>query len=101
MAKYVVTGGAGFIGSHLVDALVVGGHEVVSVDVAQPVYVNPDARYANADVRNVGQLAMEFTGADGVFHEAALPRVQYSIEYPHQTHDVNVNGTLNVLEAAR
>ena len=90
MAKVVVTGGAGFIGTHLCDALRKEGYEVVSVDIK-----------TGDDVRDTKKMQRLFAGAEFVFHLAALPRVQYSIEHPQETHDTNVNGTLNVLLAAK
>ncbi len=102
--KVVVTGGAGFIGSHLVDALVIRNYEVVVVDNlagGSASNVDPRARLVRADIRDLSALDTEFRGAEIVFHLAALPRVQYSIQHPVLTHDVNVTGTRNVLEAAR
>lgn len=90
MAKAVVTGSAGFIGTHLVQALKDAGHEAVSVDIK-----------TGDDVRDTEKMKRLFAGADWVFHEAALPRVPYSIEHPQETHDHNVNGTLSVLVAAK
>lgn len=87
--KSVVTGGAGFIGSNLVLGLKDAGHEVVSIDIQSGV-----------DIREYEQIAPLIAGADFVFHEAALPRVQYSIENPLETMAVNVTGTANVLRAA-
>ncbi|HEY4501557.1 MAG TPA: NAD-dependent epimerase/dehydratase family protein [Candidatus Paceibacterota bacterium] len=90
MAKAVVTGGAGFIGTHIVQALKDKGFEVVIVDIK-----------TGGDIRKPADLAAAFAGADYIFHTAALPRVQYSIEQPLETHDTNITGTLNVLVAAR
>lgn len=106
MAKrYVVTGGAGFIGSNLVDALVLSGAEVVVVDdlsAGKREHVHPSAELRVLDIRDgSGALATTFTGADGVFHLAAIPRVQVSIAHPVLTSEVNIIGTINVLEAAR
>jgi len=102
--KMVVTGGAGFIGSHIVDALVERGDEVHVVDnYACGKYedrFNPKATYHEMDVRSTEDIARIFKGADVVFHTAALPRVQYSIEHPVETTDVNVTGTVSVLTAA-
>lgn len=98
-----MTGGAGFIGSHLADALVAQGHEVVIVDnlvAGKREHVHPDARLVVADVCNVSQLTHAFRGADTVFHLAALPRVQRSIEDPVGTGLVNINGTMHALVAA-
>lgn len=102
--KVVVTGGAGFIGSHLVDALLERGCKVHIIDnfsTGKREHVNPRAALYEVDIRNFEKLPPIFAGAHFVFHTAALPRVQPSIEDPLTSHDVNVNGTLNVLVAAR
>lgn len=104
MTKCVVTGGAGFIGSHLVDALVEKGFEVQVVDNlsgGKRENVNPKAQLHEVDIRNFKKLGGIFRGSQYVFHAAALPRVMPSISDPRTTHDVNVTGTLNVLVAAR
>lgn len=102
--KYIVTGGAGFIGSHLVDALLEKGHEVHIIDnflTGRRENVNPKAKLYEADIRDFGKIAPIFQGATRVFHVAALPRVQPSIQDPRTTHDINISGTLNVLLASR
>ncbi len=104
MIKAIVTGGAGFIGSNLVDALLEKGWEVVVIDNlagGKKENLNPKAKLYTVDIKDLEAIKPLFKGADYVFHLAALPRVQYSIEYPLETHDVNITGTLNVLEAAR
>ncbi len=104
MEKVIVTGGAGFIGSHIVDALVDKGYEVHVIDdlsAGKKENVNAKAVLHVLDIRDREKLAPVFHDAKYVFHEAAVPRVQYSIEYPEETHDINVNGLLNVLEASR
>jgi nucleoside-diphosphate-sugar epimerase len=100
----VVTGGAGFIGSHLVDALIGRGLHVRVIDnfaTGRHDQLNPGAELVTGDIRDAASLAAGFSGADCVFHTAALPRVMVSIERPVETHMVNVVGTLNVLVAAR
>lgn len=87
--KTVVTGGVGFIGSHLCRVLGEHGYDVVSVDIK-----------TGDDIRDTEKMTKLFEGANFVFHLAALPRVPYSIEHPQETHDHNVNGTLSVLLAA-
>lgn len=104
MNKIVVTGGAGFIGSNLTDALVEKGYEVHVVDTlvgGKKGNVNQAAILHEVDIRDTTALIKIFTDALYVFHLAALPRVQYSIEHPVETGDVNINGTISVLEAAR
>ncbi len=104
MTKVLVTGGAGFIGSHLVDSLIEKGFDVRVIDnlVSGKIEnVNPAAKFYKADICNLEMLKTLFCGIEFVFHLAALPRVQYSIANPKITHDVNVCGTLNVLLAAR
>ncbi|MDB5194618.1 MAG: UDP-glucose 4-epimerase [Parcubacteria group bacterium] len=92
MTKVIVTGGAGFIGTHLVKALQALGHEIVVVDIK----IDP-----NDDVRDPAVLQKLFKGAEYVFHLAALVSVPYSIEHPLETNATNLTGTLNVLIAAR
>src|SRR5690242_10790710 len=100
----LVTGGAGFIGSNLVDALLERGFAVRVLDnfsTGRRENLNPRAAVHEADIRDSASLGPAFDGVDCVFHTAALPRVGLSIERPLETHLVNVVGTLNVLVAAR
>lgn len=102
--KIIVTGGAGFIGSHLVDALIERGYEVAVIDnlaTGKKENLNPRAEFHKLSICNYEGIAPLFKGVKIVFHVAALPRVQLSVEKPAETHNVNVNGTLNVLLAAR
>ncbi len=104
MKKIVVVGGAGFIGSHIVDAFVLRGDEVHVIDnlsAGKKENVNEKAILHIADIRSYEDIAPIISAADCVFHLAALPRVQYSIENPRETNEVNVNGLLNVLVAAQ
>jgi len=106
MSKYLVTGGAGFIGANLVKRLLADGHEVVVIDnFAGGKYANrilKGAKYFKEDIRDLKKLnKICKNNFDGIFHLAALPRVVYSVENPIETHGVNVDGTLNVLLAAR
>ncbi|MDO8594884.1 MAG: NAD-dependent epimerase/dehydratase family protein [bacterium] len=102
--KVLVIGGAGFIGSHVTDALVKRGFDVHVIDNlsgGKKEDVNPKAIFHNADIRALESIKPIIKGAQYVFHLAALPRVQYSIKHPAETHEVNVTGTLNVLIAAK
>ncbi len=104
MRKCVVTGGCGFIGSHLVDRLVGLGCEVVVVDdlaTGDRGRLNAGAELIEGSITDAGLLIDATKSADCVFHTAALARIERSIDDPIGTHDVNVNGTLNVLQAAR
>ncbi|MDD4902414.1 MAG: NAD-dependent epimerase/dehydratase family protein [Patescibacteria group bacterium] len=101
--KAVVTGGAGFIGSNLVDALVERGFDVQVIDnlvAGKREYVNSRATLHVLDITEQELIKPIFKDAEYVFHLAALPRVQYSIEHPRETNKVNVEGTINVLLAA-
>ena len=102
--KYLVVGGAGFIGSNLVDALVAEKHEVTVLDnlsTGSRDNLNLKAIFIEADITDLEKIRPAFKNIDGVFHLAAIPRVPFSIEHPIETHNANVNGTLNVLVASR
>lgn len=105
MATYLVTGGAGFIGSNLVKALVADGHTVRVVDDfsagKKTERTVAGVEYIEGNIAEAGEWQKAFSGTQGVFHLAAQPRVVYSVERPLETHAVNVTGTLNVLIAAR
>ncbi len=107
MARVVVTGGGGFIGSNLVHALVARGDSVAVVDdFSTGRKVNLAAltgriEVFEGDIRDRALLKRALNGAQYVLHQAALPSVARSMEAPEDTHDVNVNGTLYVLQAAR
>lgn len=104
---YVVTGGGGFIGSHIAERLLAEGHRVHIVDNfstgkrANIAHLTGDLHVFEADITDRAALEPAFEGADYVFHEAALPSVPRSIDNPLETNHVNVTGTLNVLLAAR
>jgi len=101
--RILVTGGAGFIGSHLVDRLVKEGHEVVVIDnlsTGKKENLNPKADFYNLDICNFNKIKPFFKRIDFVFHLAALPRVPLSIKDPVATAKVNILGTINVFKAA-
>jgi nucleoside-diphosphate-sugar epimerase len=100
----MVTGGAGFIGSHLVEALLAMGCKVRVIDnlsTGRREQVHPAVEFISADISRPETLEHLFDDIDCVFHAAALPRVPLSIANPLETHMVNVVGTINVLIAAR
>jgi len=102
--KVVVTGGAGFIGSHLSDALLSAGFEVHAVDnLASGRKEDVPARviFHETDVLDTDALLPIFKDAHAVFHLAALPRVTFSYDYPVESHRANIDGTFSVLMAAR
>ncbi len=102
--RVIVTGGAGFIGSHLVDALALAGARVRVLEnfaTAARGCLNRRAELIEADICRADAIRSTFDGVDTVFHVAALPRIPLSIAKPVETHMTNVVGTLNVLMAAR
>jgi UDP-glucose 4-epimerase len=104
MKKVVITGGAGFIGSHLADALLLEGCEVHVVDnlvQGKREDVPVEAIFHELDVRDTETLTHICEGAQAVFHLAALPRVTYSYDHPTESHEANIDGTFSVLMAAR
>jgi len=107
MPRYLVTGGAGFIGSNLSRRLVADGHEVRIFDNLSTGRrsnlegIEDRLELIEGDLRDSAALAQAVSGADYVLHQAAVPSVQRSIEDPRTSHDVNETGTLNLLIAAR
>ena len=103
--RVCVTGGAGFIGSHLVDRLIALGHTVLVIDnltTGVREFVNPKATFIEKDVRdvNIESIFADFK-PQVVFHEAAQTMVPASMENPKMDCDVNLMGLINMLEAAR
>jgi UDP-glucose 4-epimerase len=107
--KYLVTGGAGFIGSHIAEHLVHQGHEVVILDNffsgrmenISDLIDNRNVTLINGSIMECKEPKSAFESVDGIFHEAAITSVNRSVQDPVATNDVNVAGTLNVLIAAR
>jgi UDP-glucose 4-epimerase len=115
MSKILITGGAGFIGSHLAQKFTKLGHEVTIVDNLDPYYdveikkknielvlVNKNCNFINGDILDKNQLEdIVKEGIEFIYHEAAQPGVRASVDNPLKPNEVNVKGTLNVLEVAR
>lgn len=104
MKKYVVTGGAGFVGTNVCERLVADGMQVIVVDnlvAGNAERLPKEVVFHNVDIRDTDALAQSMQGADVVVHLAALPRVQFTIDEPIEAQRVNVDGTLSVLEAMR
>ena len=103
--KYVVTGGAGFIGSNIVDLLLEKGHEVHVIDnysTGKKENCNPKAKYHDLDLsisNSLETIKSVLKGSDGVFHLAALARVQESIDNPVHFEKNNTLSTINILKA--
>jgi nucleoside-diphosphate-sugar epimerase len=104
MTKVLVTGGAGFIGSNLADALVAAGDDVVILDDLSNGLrgnVNPDARFVEGSIVDIDVVRDAMADVEIVYHQAALGSVPRSIADPVASETVNCAGTLNVLVAAR
>ena len=102
--NYLVTGGAGFIGSHIVESLLKRGDKVRVLDnFISGLRENiPDGvEVIEADIKDLDAIRPAFHGINGVFHIAAYPNVQFSIENPLESNAVNLTGTLNVIIAAK
>jgi len=106
-SRALVTGGAGFIGSHIVDKLLKEGYEVTVIDNLSTgksenlsrYQSNKEFHFIQGDIRNFNLIKEAVKGVDAVFHEAAVVSVPLSVEDPIGTNDVNVGGTLNILKA--
>ena len=105
--KYVVTGGAGFIGSHLTERLVKQGDVVTVLDnlntgkIENLKSVSKKINFVQNDIRDFKVLKNLMENIDGVFHQAAMASVQDSFRIPEKFHDVNVNGTENIFKIAK
>ncbi len=105
--RYLVTGGAGFIGSNLVERLLQNGEKVRVIDnfaTGKTENLNPfldQIELVNGDIRYLNTVIEAMKDVDYVLHQAALPSVPRSIETPLESNDVNTNGTLNILYAAK
>jgi len=105
--RYVVTGGAGFVGSNLTKLLVKEGHDVLVIDnlvkgkKENLTEVFDQIEFVKGDIRNYEDMEKNFQDIDGVFHQAALTVVQDSFDDPREYHDVNVVGTENVFKLAK
>ncbi|MFJ9443300.1 NAD-dependent epimerase/dehydratase family protein [Kitasatospora sp. NPDC101235] len=98
--RIAVTGGCGFIGSHVVDHLIAAGHEVLAVDTTDK-YLNPDAEHARLDVLDLKALTAALAGSEVVYHLAAMADVEQVCADPVRAVRTNIDGTEAVLEAAR
>ena len=105
--KILITGGAGFIGSHITEYLVQRGDNITVLDnlntgqAKNLSKVNNNINFVNGDIRDYKLLERLVNDSDGVFHEAALASVQQSFKMPDEYFDVNVNGTENILKLAK
>jgi UDP-glucose 4-epimerase len=104
MASYLVTGGCGFIGSHLCERLIGLGHKVQVLDNLSTGTLNnlpQDAEFINGDVRDLDLIIRLLNHTDGCFHLAAIASVQICNDDWVNAHHVNLSGTINIFEAAR
>ncbi|HNV86461.1 MAG TPA: SDR family oxidoreductase [Candidatus Omnitrophota bacterium] len=107
MAKYLVTGGAGFIGSHVVERLLKGNHDIRVLDnlstgfKANLAPFKDNIEFIKGDLRNMSAVRRAVKGMRGVFHLAAIRAVARSVDNPVETNEANVTGMLNLLVAAR
>lgn len=104
--KVIVTGGCGFIGSHIVDRLIELNNKVLVIDDLsasenEKFYFNENAEYHKIDICEKDKIEKLFEGVDYVFHLAAESRIQPAIKNPSRAYNVNVMGTLNILELSK
>lgn len=104
---YLITGGCGFIGSHIAEEMVKNGEQVIIYDNLSSgkkeniAHLNNSVKFIKGDIRNKKKLEDLMKDVDYIFHEAALVSVVESIKNPLKNNDININGTLNILETAR
>jgi UDP-glucose 4-epimerase len=104
MSIFLVTGGAGFIGSNLADELIARGHRVRIIDnlsTGKRENIPTKAEFFEVDFTELESIRQAFVGVDGVFHTGAMPRIPFSIEFPNEAAQINIMGTLHVFLAAK
>jgi UDP-glucose 4-epimerase len=101
MSKVLVTGGAGFLGSHIADALSDIGYSVTVFDIHESPYLRADQEFIKGDVRDAEALLEQTKGFDFIYHLAALADLNAAKSKPLETVSINIQGTVNLLEAAR
>jgi len=104
LATYLITGVAGFLGSHLADALLNNGHAVRGLDnlaTGKLSNIPPHVDFIQADLADPAAVSLACRGVDAILHQGALPSVPRSIQDPRPSHLANIDGTFNVLEGAR
>ena len=105
--KFVVTGGAGFIGSHIAKYLVKNAHDVVIIDnlargsIDNFSEIKNEVEFHNVDISNFDEVLSKIDKPDGIFHQAALASVPQSFKEPEKYHKVNVMGTENIFKIAK
>lgn len=99
--KVLVTGGSGFLGSHVADALTEAGHDVAIFDLTASPYLQDGQQMIIGDVTDADQVNAAVKGCDVIYHLAALADIDEAINKPRDTMAVNLMGTVNMLEAAR
>ncbi len=107
MKSFLITGGAGFVGSHLAEELIQRGNKVTIIDdlntgkINNLEKINKKINFIKGDIRDISLLKNAFRDKDGIFHQAARASVQESFEKPEEYYDVNVQGTKNVFKQAK
>ena len=99
--KVVVTGGSGFLGSHIADALSVAGHETLIFDIVPSPWLRADQKMVVGSVLDRDAVAAATRGCETIYHLAAMADIGDSLERPREAVEINVMGTVNMLEAAR
>ena len=99
--KALVTGGAGFLGRHIINQLIENGYKVIAYDLSKPESLPPNVEFVKGDVLNLEKLKKATKGCDYFFHCAAIADIETTRQKPIETMQVNVVGTANCLEAAK
>jgi UDP-glucose 4-epimerase len=99
--KILIIGGSGYLGSHVADYLAASGHKIIIYDIKKSPWFNPKYKFVKGDILNTGSLSKIISKVNIIYHFAAISDIEIALNNPIKTVQVNILGTLNILDLAR